>query len=161
VTGVQTCALPISQVVASYRLLGYENRAVADADFRNNAVDAGEVGAGHSVTALYEVRLTRQGQGTALTVQMRYADPKSGEVHEIQQPFDSAGIGHDFAGAAPRFQQAVAVAGFAEQLRGTDAAVPTLADVLAITRRITPQLANDKDVQEFEQLVTRAVELNR
>ena len=64
-------------VVASYRLIGYDNRAVADADFRNDSVDAGEVGAGHSVTALYELRMTGQGQGTALTVQLRYADARA------------------------------------------------------------------------------------
>lgn len=43
--------------VAEYRLLGYENRAIADRDFRNDRVDAGEVGAGHAVTALYEITL--------------------------------------------------------------------------------------------------------
>ena len=43
--------------VSSYRLIGYENRDIADADFRNDRVDAGEVGSGHSVTALYEVIL--------------------------------------------------------------------------------------------------------
>jgi Ca-activated chloride channel family protein len=146
-------------VVASYRLIGYDNRAVADADFRNDSVDAGEVGAGHSVTALYELRMTGQGQGTALTVQLRYADTNSGAVREIAQPFGSAGFGRDFAGATPRFQQAVAVAGFAEQLRGSGMGAPTLADVLAITQRIAPQLANDSDMQEFAQLVARAIEL--
>ena len=44
--------------VAAYRLLGYEDRAVADSDFRNDKVDGGEVGAGHRVTALYELVLT-------------------------------------------------------------------------------------------------------
>ncbi len=148
-------------VVAGYRLIGYDNRAVADADFRNDAVDAGEVGAGHSVTALYELRMTGQAQGTALTVQLRYADPKGGEVREIAQPFGSASFGRDFAGAALRFQQAVAVAGFAEQLRGSGVGAPSLAGVLAITQRIAPQLANDNDVQEFAQLVARAMDMRR
>ena len=49
--------------VARWRLLGYENRDVADRDFRNDAVDAGEVGAGHQVTALYEVKLVEDGRG--------------------------------------------------------------------------------------------------
>ncbi len=146
-------------VVASYRLIGYDNRAVADADFRNDTVDAGEVGAGHSVTALYELRMTGQGQGTALTVQLRYADAKSGAVREIAQPFGSASFGRDFAEAAPRFQQAVAVAGFAEQLHGSGMGAPSLNSVLAITQRIAPQLANDNDVQEFAQLVARAIAL--
>src|SRR5690606_24280458 len=43
--------------VARYRLIGYENRDVADDDFRNDRVDAGEIGAGHTVTALYEIEL--------------------------------------------------------------------------------------------------------
>ncbi|WP_374298084.1 von Willebrand factor type A domain-containing protein [Sphingomonas sp.] len=41
--------------VRQYRLIGYENRALAEADFTNDAVDAGDIGAGHQVTALYEV----------------------------------------------------------------------------------------------------------
>ena len=44
----------------AYRLLGYEDRAVADSDFRDDKVDAGEVGAGHRVTALYELVLAGQ-----------------------------------------------------------------------------------------------------
>ena len=44
-------------VVARYRLLGYENRDIADEHFRDDTVDAGEIGAGHSVTALYEIKL--------------------------------------------------------------------------------------------------------
>jgi Ca-activated chloride channel homolog len=144
-------------VVSSYRLLGYENRAVADSDFRNDRVDAGEVGAGHSVTALYEVIPTGQGSGTALTVRVRYADPKTGEVHEIEQALDSGDFGRSFEEAAPRLQLAVAVAGFAEQLRGSGYAQGrSLADVLTIARRVAPQLANDPDVQEFVQLVERA-----
>ena len=43
-------------VVAYYRLIGYETRDVADDDFRNDEVDAGEIGVGHSVTALYELK---------------------------------------------------------------------------------------------------------
>jgi Ca-activated chloride channel family protein len=43
--------------VQSYRLIGYENRDIADKDFRNDKVDAGEVGSGHNVTALYELVL--------------------------------------------------------------------------------------------------------
>ncbi|GAB4201193.1 MAG: hypothetical protein OHK0022_22930 [Roseiflexaceae bacterium] len=144
-------------VVAQYRLLGYENRAVADSDFRNDKVDAGEVGAGHSVTALYEVLLTGQGNGTALTVQLRYADPTSNAVREIAQPFDSSALAQDFATTAPRFQQAVAVAAFAEKLRGSAYAQNrSLNDVLAIAQRIAPQLPNDPDVQEFVRLVEAA-----
>ena len=62
-------------VVHSYRLIGYENRDVADRDFRNDSVDAGEVGAGHSVTALYELRLHERIDGPIAKVHVRYEDP--------------------------------------------------------------------------------------
>ena len=60
-------------VVESYRLVGYENRLLNAEDFNNDKVDAGEIGAGHSVTALYEIVL--KGQGTAPSVDpLRYQD---------------------------------------------------------------------------------------
>ena len=49
--------------VASYRLIGYENRLLKKEDFNNDAVDAGEIGAGHTVTALYEIVPTSQAMG--------------------------------------------------------------------------------------------------
>ncbi|RUS47438.1 von Willebrand factor type A domain-containing protein [Cohnella sp. AR92] len=60
--------------VKGYRLLGYENRAIADEDFRNNHVDGGEVGAGHSVTALYEIQLKDNASKHWGTVTIRYKD---------------------------------------------------------------------------------------
>jgi Ca-activated chloride channel family protein len=144
-------------VVDSYRLLGYENRDIADGDFRNDHVDAGEVGAGHSVTALYEVLPTGQGRGTALTVRVRYAAPRGGEIREIEQAFATDAFGARFDSAAPSLQLAVVVAGFAEQLRGSAYAQGhSLADVLEIARRVAPRLANDADVQEFLRLVEQA-----
>ena len=67
-------------VVSRYRLLGYENRRVDDEDFRNDQVDAGEVGAGHSVTALYELKLREEAQGQMAEVFVRYEDPDSRNV---------------------------------------------------------------------------------
>ncbi|HEX5692821.1 MAG TPA: YfbK domain-containing protein, partial [Roseiflexaceae bacterium] len=145
-------------VVSSYRLLGYENRAVADADFRNDRVDAGEVGAGHSVTALYEIVPTAQASGDALIVQVRYADPATGEVHEIKQALASEQFGREFGQAAPSLRLAAAVASFAEQLRGGEyAREHSLADTLALARQVAPQFANDAEVGEFVQLIERAI----
>ena len=75
------------EVVSRYRLLGYENRDVADDDFRNDAVDAGEIGAGHSVTALYELKLREDTVGAIGTVYMRYEDVGLNEVVEINREF--------------------------------------------------------------------------
>lgn len=64
-------------VVKSYRLLGYENRMLAKEDFANDAKDAGEIGAGHTVTALYEVELvTDSPTQKLLTLNLRYKEPK-------------------------------------------------------------------------------------
>ncbi|CAH1198828.1 hypothetical protein PAECIP111893_01122 [Paenibacillus plantiphilus] len=62
------------QQVKGYRLLGYENRAIADEDFRDNKVDGGEVGAGHSVTALYEIELKDNASKQWGKVTIRYKD---------------------------------------------------------------------------------------
>ncbi len=72
------------EVVRSYRLLGYENRRVADDDFRDNSVDAGEVGAGHSVTALYEMKLIDGANGILATAKIRYSHPEQERWTEIQ-----------------------------------------------------------------------------
>ncbi len=64
--------------------MGYENRAVKDEQLRDDTVDAGEVGAGHNVTALYEMKLHDGADGTVGTVHVRYKDPDSGRVSEIQ-----------------------------------------------------------------------------
>lgn len=65
-------------VVESYRLVGYENRLLNEEDFNDDKKDAGEIGAGHSVTALYEIVL--KGAGTAPTVDdLRYQEPQHGE----------------------------------------------------------------------------------
>ncbi len=147
-------------VVDRYRLLGYENRDVADEDFRNDRVDAGEVGAGHNVTALYEVVPTEQGSGTMLTVYLRYAEPEGSEVREQQQSFESSAVAESFESTSPHFQLAVAVAGFAEQLRHSGYAQErSLDEVLVIAERVAGQLANDKDVQEFVSLVERAMNI--
>ena len=70
--------------VAGYRLIGYENRLLADEDFNDDTKDAGELGAGHTVTALYEVvpagvAAPREGDVDALRYQPRADDPPIGE----------------------------------------------------------------------------------
>lgn len=84
------------EMVDSYRLIGYENRLLANEDFANDAVDAGEIGSGHSVTALYELVLTEQGKQAAaapetsdnslLTVSMRYKAPDGDESQLREYP---------------------------------------------------------------------------
>ena len=143
-------------VVSRYRLLGYENRRVADEDFRNDAVDAGEVGAGHSVTALYELKLIDDADGALATVAVRYEDPDTGEVSELSREFQRSDLAAGFEEASPRFQMAAVVAEYAELLRGSYWAQDgSLSAVVPEAARVRDLLAEDVRVAEFADLAAR------
>lgn len=123
---------------AGYRLLGYENRVLAARDFRDDAKDAGEIGAGHCVTAFYEVvpagaavpgagvdplryratgGLTPEGEGSGelATVKLRWKEPDGEASAPAEFPVVDGGAGFD--GADDDFRFAAAVAGFGMVLR--------------------------------------------
>src|SRR4029079_5380271 len=104
-------------VVKEYRLLGYENRDIADKDFRNDKVDAGEVGAGHSVTAVYDVVLTNT-KGSPVTVRLRAKAPE-GETPAVESTFamDPGSIAATFEAAPQSLRLAASIAEFGEILR--------------------------------------------
>ena len=123
--------------VADYRLIGYENRLLANEDFNNDLKDAGELGAGHTVTALYELvpagaasplvdRLKYQpsaasptappaADGDVLTVKLRYQAPQGGPSQLLAQPL--AGAARPIAQASADQQLAAGVAEFGLLLR--------------------------------------------
>ncbi len=145
------------EVVARYRLIGFENRAIADEEFRDDAVDAGEIGAGHSVTALYEVKLVPEASGAIATVHLRWEDPDTHEVTEIAQEIGTEGVAGSFGSSDPRFQMAVVIAEYAEILRDSYwAQDSTLASVLEEAERVGRLLPEDSDVAEFVGLVRQA-----
>jgi Ca-activated chloride channel family protein len=108
-------------VVRAYRLLGYENRDVADHDFRNDAVDAGEIGAEHAVTALYEVVLRDDAPGESLArVHVRAKKPgPDGPAREWVTDLKSASLQRSCDAASDDFRVAFAAATFAEILRAS------------------------------------------
>ena len=145
------------EVVARYRLIGFENRAIADEEFRDDTVDAGEIGAGHSVTALYEVKLHPDASGPVATVYLRWEDPDTHEVTELSHGFGSEDVAGSLGGAHPRFQMAVVVSEYAEILRDSYwAQDSTLASVLEEAERVGGLLPEDADVAEFVGLVRQA-----
>jgi len=145
------------EVVMRYRLVGYENRAVDDDDFRNNEVDAGEIGAGHSVTALYEIKLYPDARGRIATVFMRWEDPDTQQVVEVSRDFDASQLAYDFRESDPYFQRAVVVAEFAEILKGSYwAEESSMDDVYDEARRLEEYLYRDDAMEEFVDLVRRA-----
>ena len=122
--------------VAEYRLIGYENRALAREDFGNDKVDAGEIGAGHSVTAIYEIVLSGsagqsldgsryQPQQLAVTntdelslVKLRYKQPRGESSTLIERPVRSTEIVRDLGETSGHYRFAAAVAGLGQILRG-------------------------------------------
>ncbi len=162
-------------VVAEYRLIGYENRMLATEDFNNDAVDAGEIGAGHTVTAIYELtpvgsqatRLPplRYGDGSAAKgkadeiafLKLRFKQPDAEQSELIEQAIAKpAQIGD----GSVQLQFAAAVAAFGEALRGGKYLDGfSYAKIAELARR-----AESKDEYgfhaEFVELVNRAAALS-
>jgi Ca-activated chloride channel homolog len=149
-------------VVEYYRLVGYENRAVADEDFRDDSVDAGEIGAGHSVTALYAILLKPGAEGRIGTVQMRWQDPDNYQVKEINGNFNTWDLADSYYAADPHYQLAVLVAQFAEALRHSPWITDTsLAQLYNMAIELPGNLPADPDVAEFVELLGQASRLAR
>ncbi len=163
--------------VLAYRLVGYEDRAIADDSFRDDKVDGGEVGAGHRVTALYELVLS----GGALPAPATAAGLSAGEPSESVREIDptelvrvkvrskqvtatdadpasevvSALKPGEVGGSADQdLAWASAVAAFAELLRKSPYA--SMSELGAIAGIVTAQSTRDSDRAEFAQLFTTA-----
>ncbi len=145
--------------VARYRQLGYENRALTREQFRDDTVDAGEVGSGQSVTALYEVEL-RPGARPGLplgTVRVRYRDVESGRVVELERRLRDADRQAGRVGASFDFRLAAGAAEFAELLRLSPYAAGTdFAEVADGLRPLALQRPLDQRLQELVRLVQAA-----
>ncbi len=172
--------------VSSYRLIGYENRVLAKEDFNDDKKDAGEIGAGHAVTALYELvpvdveavagapkvdelKYQTKPQQTAaadsdetMTLKLRYLGPddiveQGAESTLVEVPVTDDG--GDFEDADTEFRFAAAVAGFGMKLRRSQYAGSwTMSDVLRVA-----ESAGGKDKYElraeFVDIVRKASEL--
>jgi Ca-activated chloride channel homolog len=102
--------------VRSYRLIGYEDRALANRDFADDAKDAGELGAGHTVTALYELEVV-DGDGPLGALDLRWKAPDGATSQLMTVSLDARGGA--FEDASPDLRFATAVAAFGLLLRGS------------------------------------------
>ena len=145
--------------VLAYRLIGYENRDVADRDFRNDAVDAGEIGSGHQVTALYEVSLVDHPRGSIATVRVRNKAPGP-DAPAVERSFNlsAESIHGSFAASSRQFRVATAAAGFAEVLRSSpfmrEVGLSEVADIARGAQR-----AEYPEDAELVRLIERAASL--
>jgi Ca-activated chloride channel family protein len=126
------------QLVSEYRLIGYETRALNREDFNNDKVDAGDIGAGHTVTAIYEVSLTNssnkandplryQGNNSKSVkdnsdelafLRLRYKAPATQKSQLIEIAINKSKIVSTLDETSNNYQFSAAVAGFAQLLRG-------------------------------------------
>ena len=161
------------KVVAEYRLVGYENRALRREDFNNDRVDAGEIGAGHDVTALYEIALVgsggersdplRYGEHAVAgrddelgLLRLRYKAPGGERSKLIEAPLARGAI-HDRPSERLRF--AAAVAAYADLLRGgKNVGAYDWSQVRALAAGAVGEDASGRR-HEFVQLIERAREV--
>jgi Ca-activated chloride channel family protein len=144
------------QVVSRFRLLGYENRRLDHEDFRDDDADGGEIGSGHSVTALYEIKLHEGALGQLATVFIRHEDPDTRQVTEISEDIFAAELAAAFEEASPEFHLAAAIAEFAEILRDSFwAQEGSLEAVHQVIEGILPQIYNERS-DELMHLVNQA-----
>ena len=147
------------RVVSRFRLLGYENRRLDHEDFRDDTADAGEIGSGHSVTALYEIKLHPEAFGQLATVFVRHEDPDSRQVTEVSRDIFAAELSAAFEEASPEFQLAAGIAEFAEILGDSFwAQGGSLEAAHQVIGRVLPQVRN-KHTEELVALVHQAARL--
>jgi secreted protein with Ig-like and vWFA domain len=107
------------ELVSRYRLVGYTNRVLADRDFADDTKDAGEIGAGHTVTALYEIEpaaAADDDDGALMALKLRYKDPDGDKSKLVQVPVTDGGA--TLAETSDDFRFSAAVAGFGQALQG-------------------------------------------
>ncbi len=150
--------------VEKYRLIGYENRRLRNGDFDNDNVDAGEIGAGHTVTALYElIPVEEPGKDLSYLdvvgfVDLRFKRPNEDTSRLISYP--AVDLGFDFDWATPDLKWASSVASFGMLLRGS--AYGGNADWNTVRDTATRAIGNDpfNYRKEFLEIVDAAEELD-
>ncbi|MGB5658435.1 MAG: YfbK domain-containing protein, partial [Thermoanaerobaculia bacterium] len=148
-----------AETVSRYRLIGYENRDIADHRFRDDSVDAGEIGAGHEVTALYEIKLREDvGRRDLLaTLRLRYRSKATGEVVETAVDLTRRNISNRWESASPALRLSSVVAEFAEILKGSywakDGSLDRLEQRAAV---VAADFRGDREVQDLVTLLGRA-----
>ena len=150
-------------VVATYRLIGYENRDVPDGQFRDPGVDAGAIGAGHAVTALYDLTFNGVPSRNASlgTVRLRWTEPGATKESSLSRPMTAADLAERFGAADPTFRLDAIVAATAEILHRDGSHVTgDLRDVLDVARE-DDRLPSSDQTAAFLALLEQVAELDR
>jgi Ca-activated chloride channel homolog len=147
--------------VQRYRLLGYEARRLENEDFENDRVDSGWIGAGHAVTALYEVKL-RSGADRVGTVRLRYKKPGTSRSVLLESALWRSRIAGSFEKAAGSTQLAFVAAELAEKLRRSYwARTLSYESLHELWTRMPRDVRERPEVAELDGLIHRAGSLDR
>lgn len=148
-------------VVNRYRLIGYENRDIADNDFRNDSVDAGEIGAGMTATALYEVELLPGAEGWVARATLRWQDADTREIRELAGDIFTNDMQTPFDVTDPHFQLTASAAAFAELLRASPYVDASYAEIAGVARRAADRMPENAQADELANLIRQAARLSR
>ena len=149
-------------VVATYRLIGYENRAVPDGQFRDPGVNAGAIGAGHAVTALYALTLRSDAgrDATLGTVRLRWTEPDAKRESKLDRPIRVSDLTGRFEETGPTFKLDAIVAASAEAIHDGRTGASGLGGILDAARRVSRDLPQTDQVHEFLDFLDRTVKLD-
>ncbi|MGW2044380.1 YfbK domain-containing protein [Streptomyces sp. NPDC001858] len=150
------------ETVAEFRLVGYDDRSVADDDFRDDRVDGGEVGPGHTVTALYAVRTEPGADGHLATATVRWLDPDTRTPHETSGQLETDALHDDLTDAPVRFQVTTTAAYFADALRESERSLPDAPPLgeLGETADALARKTEDKEVADLAEAIADASRLD-
>lgn len=152
------------EIVDEYRLIGFENRGVRDRDFRNDDVDAGEIGAGHQVTAIYEIDLRRgvelDSRDEIGQVFLRWEDPDDGDVIEIDEDIELRDVAEDWDDTTDSLKAATVLAAFAEIMRGSDFVSEFNLDDVAEAADELSDLLDDRNWDDIADVIAHAARLS-
>jgi Ca-activated chloride channel family protein len=149
------------EAVERYRLLGFENRALRKEDFANDRVDAGDMGAGHAVTAVYEIKLKSRSPKFIATFRARYKQPRGGESALVEKALPMEVVRDTVNASSGPTRLSLVAAGFAEKLRGSYWARSLTWDQLLATWDSLPSALKERQQsQELRRLLQTAKNLD-
>lgn len=145
------------RTVSAYRLIGYENRAIPDQQFPNDEVDAGAIGSGHAVTALYALQLEPDARSSdrIATVSLRWTDPDRNRPDETSRDVAVGDLSESFEATDAHFRLDAIVAATAEVLHGSELTEVDLHDVADVAREEAESLPLTDEVHAFLDLLDR------
>jgi Ca-activated chloride channel family protein len=143
------------RTVSAYRLIGYENRAIPDRQFTDDQVDAGAIGSGHAVTALYALQLSPEARSSdrIATVSLRWTDPDRNRPDETSRSIVVGDLAGSFRATDPHFRLDAIVAATAEALHGGTASDVDVRDVADVARDEAEDLPPTGQVHDFLDLL--------